>query len=228
MTSFRLWNRVHYRREGLQVSTRGLLDRGRPELVAPVSSPELLPDAEHFLRYVVRYLDEARTRISGGQTLSYGYWLVKFQPVIESAESAESAPESALEVWEYNAAGTEFVRGASLALRYWREQQTTCEKHRAVFDPPNPERLTVVSEGVMEGDVLEGVRYPSPGHMSGWWLLAPKYNGDVKALRTIHTYHLTSKRPDLARFLALPNGFRFDSGGGTVWFDPAVAGQPPI
>lgn len=36
-------------------------------------------------------------------------------------------------------------------------------------DPPfpAPDQLVVMSEGVYEGDVVEGVRYPSPEHMSG-------------------------------------------------------------
>jgi len=52
----------------------------------------------------------------------------------------------------------------------------------------------VVTDGVFEGDPAEGVRYPS------------------------------ARRPDLARFLALPFGFRFT--GADAWLDPEVADRP--
>jgi len=213
------WERVRYRKNGLRVSTDGLLRKGQAELAITVPSADLLREAESFLRFVAKYLNETHAKITSGQTLNYGYWLVKFQP----------SGENGLEVWEYNSDGTEFVHGGALALRYWRDQHAICETYGANFDPPNPERLTVVSEGVTEGDVLEGIRYPSPEHMSGWWLLGPEYNGDVKTLKTIHTYHVTSARPDLVQYLALPSGFRFDiRKGERVCFDPEGANQPPV
>jgi hypothetical protein len=40
----------------------------------------------------------------------------------------------------------------------------------------------------------------------------------------VRLYHLTAARPDLARYLALPFGFRFDQASGEdVWFDEQVA-----
>jgi hypothetical protein len=47
-------------------------------------------------------------------------------------------------------------------------------------------------------------------------------------LKREHLYHVTAARPDLAEYVALPYGFRFDlSQGQDVWFDPKVASQPP-
>ena len=46
--------------------------------------------------------------------------------------------------------------------------------------------------------------------MSGWWLITEKYDGNIESLKHEHTYHVTAARPDLASFLALPYGFRFD------------------
>jgi len=46
--------------------------------------------------------------------------------------------------------------------------------------------------------------------MSGWWLITEKYDGNIESLNHEHTYHVTAARPDLASFLALPYGFRFD------------------
>jgi hypothetical protein len=65
-------------------------------------------------------------------------------------------------------------------------------------------------------------------HMSGWFLLTDKWDKNVASLTNHHTYHVTAARPDLARFLALPTGFRFDLRSSRVWFDGEVANQAPI
>jgi hypothetical protein len=76
----------------------------------------------------------------------------------------------------------------------------------------------------LQGDAVQGVRYPSPEHMSGWWITTDRYDGDIRSLTQEHLYHLTAARPDLARCLALPFGFRFDQASGEdVWFDEQVA-----
>jgi len=59
--------------------------------------------------------------------------------------------------------------------------------------------------------------------MSGWWITTKLYDGDVKSLKHEHTYHVTAARPDLAKYLALPDGFRFDlSRIEDVWRDEKV------
>jgi hypothetical protein len=72
---------------------------------------------------VADYLADSGKRIKAGETLNYGYWLVEFQAVRDDL----------LEVWEYNAEGTDFVLGGSLALSYWRDQNQVCSQHRAAF-----------------------------------------------------------------------------------------------
>jgi hypothetical protein len=215
---WKFWERVRYKQDDLRVSTDGLLRQGQAELTIAVSSPDLMPDADFFLRFVVNYLNEAGARITAGQTLVYGYWLVKFQPF----------PNGSLDVWEYNAQATEFVPRGDLALNYWRRQRGICESAQADFMPPSPENLTSVSAGVMEGRPVEGVRYHSGEPMSGWIIVTDEYDGNIKSLRNEHTYHITAARPDLAKFLALPCGFRFSQPNGeSVWWDKEVANQPP-
>ncbi len=121
--------------------------------------------------------------------------------------------------------------GETVAYGYWvlrleragPEQLPTCERAGARYDPPLADRLVMVTDGVFEGDPAEGVRYPSPAHMSGWWISTDRYDGDPDTLRREHAYHVTARRPDLARFLALPFGFRFT--GADAWLDPEVAGR---
>jgi hypothetical protein len=205
-------------REGHSARTRGLGDLGQRDLLATVATPDLVAEAEAFLRYVIGYLNSVNTVLRQGETLAYGYWLTKF---IET--------DSYLEAWEYTADATEFVPGVTLTMTYWRDQRRTCERLHATFEPPRPDRLFVISAGVLEGDRdVQGVRYPSPEHMSGWWLTTSRFNGDTASLKTTHAYHITAARPDLAHLIALPYGFRFDlSHTEDVWFDENVAVEKP-
>jgi len=92
---------------------------------------------------------------------------------------------------------------------------------------PKPDQLVVISEGVYEGDVVEGVRYPSPEHMSGWWLTTNRYDGDIKSLKSVHFHHVAECRPDLFDFFGLLFGHCFFSGDGHTWLDRAVAASEP-
>jgi hypothetical protein len=197
------------------IRTEGLTSTiEHPEICVGIHDPKLRAEAESFLRFVSDYLTQSQKQICAGETLAYGYWLVKFK----------QAEPNALETWEYNAQATDFVPGSELALTYWRDQHAICKEHHAAFQPPRPDRLTVISKGVLEGLPVQGVRYPSPEHMSGWWITTDQYDGNIKSLTHEHTYHITAARPDLARYLALPEGFRFDlSVKEDIWLDEKVA-----
>ncbi|KPH15248.1 hypothetical protein AMQ68_00650 [Chryseobacterium sp. ERMR1:04] len=74
---------------------------------------------------------------------------------------------------------------------------------------PNFSQMIVISKGVYEGKDIEAIRYDSPEHMSGWWLITDDYDDDIKSLMTVHFYHVAFKRPDILKYLALPFGYRF-------------------
>lgn len=195
------------------VSTEGLKASGHLEISIDVEAG-LIEEAERFLEFASNYLLSSGKQIKPGETMAYGYWLVKFQ-------GAEQ--EGHLETWEYSADASTFVKGGDLTLGYWRDQHFVCGQHKAPFSPPRPDKLTVVSAGVLEGLPVQGIRYPSPDHMSGWWITTDLYDGNTKSLRREHTYHVTAARPDLAKYLALPDGFRFNfSVAEEVWFDEKV------
>ncbi|WP_010604482.1 immunity protein Imm33 domain-containing protein [Pseudoalteromonas maricaloris] len=110
-------------------------------------------------------------------------------------------------------------------LEVIKVQQECCENYRAQYTPVDEEQMVVISDGVYEGLPLEGVRYPSPDHMSGWWLTTDEYNGDTSSLKTVHFTHIVEHRPEVAIYMALPPGYRFMLGGQEehVWFDEEVA-----
>ena len=108
-------------------------------------------------------------------------------------------------------------------------QKECCEHYSARYEKIDTEQLVVISEGIYEGVVpVEGIRYPSPDHMSGWWLTTDQYNGNADTLKTVHFHHIVEHRPELAVYMALPFGYRFYLGGPeeNVWFDEAVAKEP--
>jgi hypothetical protein len=113
-------------------------------------------------------------------------------------------------------------------LNIEKNQKECCVHYSAEFLPVEPAQLVTISKGLYEGVVpVEGVRYPSPDHMSGWWLTTDEYDGNLDSLVTVHFQHIIEKRPELALYMALPFGFRFNLGGDTenVWFDQEVADE---
>jgi len=101
------------------------------------------------------------------------------------------------------------------------EQESACNKYGVSPTFPTFNQNIVISKGVYEGLGIEAVRYPSPNHMSGWWLTTELYDNNVDSLMNVHYYHVAFKRPDILRYLALPNGYRFyiNNEENEIWFD---------
>ena len=107
-------------------------------------------------------------------------------------------------------------------------QKECCSHYDAEFQPVEQTQLVTISNGIYEGVIpVEGVRYPSPEHMSGWWLTTDEYDGNIDSLVTVHFQHIIEKRPELALYMGLPFGYRFNLGGEAehVWFDREVANE---
>lgn len=196
---------------GLTCKTDGLYERLGYEISATVNNPSLIQDCEQFVKFVLSYILDGHV-INAGESIGYGYWITK----------ALTNGRADLEFWEYNADATDYIFGVTNTLQYWQEQHQICEKTSSVFTPPRADQMIVISDGVYEGDIVQGVRYQSPKHMSGWWITTDRYDGDVNSLKTVHAYHLTEKRPDLVKFLALSVGHRFYSDNEEVKFDQSL------
>jgi hypothetical protein len=210
---------VRFARRGHQVWTRGLSRLNEWELRVEVTDCSLLAEAEAFLRFVTAYVKQYEVRISPNETLLYGFWITRFQ----------AAEAGFLDVWEANFSVEEFIPGGSRTVTYWRDQHHLCAQSGAEFAPPRLDLLAAVSEGVFEGDPVEGIRYPSRDPMSGWFLSTDRYNGDIKTMRCEHLYHIAEARPDLVRYLSLPPGFWFNTTEGERgWRQPTEAGSNPV
>lgn len=209
--------RILIKRESEQAvvaETSGLRKLGYPEFLLEFTGTSLIDEAKAFLLYLSECVLRNTVPFRTGETIAYGYWVVRFA----------DAEGNKQEIWEYNPLGTGFIKGATLALFYSKEQHAVCNVLDTDFSPPKPDQLSVISEGVFEGLAVQGVRYPSPTHMSGWWITTDKYDGNIRSLKNEHTYHLTAARPELAKYLALPVGFRFDfTSSEDVWFEERIA-----
>lgn len=65
-------------------------------------------------------------------------------------------------------------------------------------------------------------------HMSGWWFTTDLYDGNIRSLKTTHMYHVSVARPDVAPYVSLHFGYRFDlDEQDDVWFDEQAARESP-
>ncbi|MFC4158951.1 immunity protein Imm33 domain-containing protein [Chitinimonas lacunae] len=196
-------------RNGLTVETDGLMQSTGYEFSVAAPSHSDIDAYRDFLLFLLNYVSLGG-KIEAGETVRYGFWLTK----------AVAMASEKITFWELDPETMEFVPGIRNAIRFWVDQNRLCAKHSAEFVPPYLEQNVVISVGVYEGGDVQGVRYPSPEHMSGWWITTDLYNGDTKTLQKVHAYHLVQQRPELIQFLGLPYGYRFYSDNGEVKLDP--------
>lgn len=201
-------------RSGDWLVTRGLAAVGMPELAIHEPRSDWQDDARYLLRSTGAYVVSSGNRIRAGETMNYGFWLVKFL----------ASERSELVVHEYDEAGAKFILGARLAMEFWRHQHHVCKGADAAFHPPRPDLLAAVSPDLAQADRVEGVRYKMSEHMSGWIITSLGYDGPVESLLLEHLLHFVQSRRDLIRYLALPIGYRFFvDGEASTRFDPGVA-----
>jgi hypothetical protein len=166
-----------------------------------------------LLEYIGVYVDSGAA-IHAGETMAYGSWILRFEGLKdETLTITESVAD-----WS-----GKYETGASRAIRLWNEQRSVCTAAGSPHLPPAPHLMVATSVGVLEGEAVDGVRYPAPAHMTGWYVTTDRYDGDARSLRVDHLYHLLAARPDLARFLALGPGFFFDSRDGYVGYSQKAA-----
>ena len=107
-------------------------------------------------------------------------------------------------------------------------QRKCCDFYGVSVAEVKVDQLVVISKGVYKIDAsVEGVRHQAPDHMSGWWLTTDEYDDNLESLITVHFSHIVEHRPELAQYMALPCGYRFNLGGESenVWFDQGVANE---
>lgn len=200
---------------GNNLVTDGFQRLNRSELGICLYDSSLKEAGIQFLEYLGGYLMEHEPKIMIGDTFAYGCWLVKFL----------REKGGYIMVGEFDPSENMYVEYMNQSLRLWQDQWQLCSNMEVDFAPPRPDQMIVISDGVYEGATpLEGVRYPSPDHMCGWWLSTDEFEKN-RQMKPVHLQHLLAKRFELAHFLALPFGHRFrveDGEKSAVWFDGTV------
>lgn len=166
------------------------------------------------LQYLINYILDEKPVIKNSQTISYYSWLIK---VIKESSGYFA-------IFEANNDGSGFDEGADTGISIINEQEYECKKYNETPYFPTFNQKIAISKGVYEGLPVDAVRYPSPGHMTGWWITTDLYNNDINSLMVVHYYHVAFKRPDILRYLALPFGYRLQMSDSEklIWFDEKV------
>ena len=192
--------------------TTGLSELGYADLVVSFADQRLQEGARDLLHFVAKYVVNQGANLKTGETISYGYWLLRVDAEVDRLRLSCLVAD-----------GSKFLPAVDLAICYWQDQRRICDDAGSEFDPPRCDHMAAISPGVFEGEDLRAVRYHAPTHMSGWYLIGDSYGGGTEGLLVEHLFHLTARRPDLARYLALRPGFRFDTASGDVRFDEVAA-----
>lgn len=163
-------------------------------------------DYIEVIKYIIDYVVNENQIISDNQTIAYYSWALKFK----------IQDNSYFELFEISENGDNFNKGCDLTISIIRSQSEICSQCELIPVFPNFSQQIVISKGVYEGKDIEGIRYESPEHMSGWWLITDDYDDNIESLMTVHYYHVAFKRPDILKYLALPYGYRFLMGNGNI------------
>ncbi|WP_200962478.1 immunity protein Imm33 domain-containing protein [Paenibacillus sp. Soil750] len=192
------------------IQTKGLYKMIEKEFIISIKK-RLHNEYVELIRYLINYVIDAKPLIKPDQTIAFHSWLLKCCELSELY----------YEIWEVQSNGEGFGEGADYAIKVVQEQKQECQENGATPKFPIFNQMIVISKGVYEGLAVDAVRYPSPEHMSGWWLTTDLYDDNVGSLMTVHYHHLAFKRPDLMKYFALPYGYRFNIAGKEqdVWFD---------
>lgn len=197
------------------IETKGLIYQIGNELRISKNSFSL-QDYQKVICYIIDYIFDYSPQIKEDQTFAYHSWLLKFYKINHGY----------IDLWEAQNNGDGFQAGVDYALKIIHEQEHECKLRNVIPNFPTFSQNIVISKGVYEGYSVDAVRYPSPPHMSGWWICSNLYDDNPNTLMNVHYYHLAFKRPDILKYLALPHGYRFDLHDNIekVWLDQEING----
>lgn len=171
-------------------------------------------DYIYVLKYIIDYITEENAVITPNQTISFNSWILTFV----------RNDDNFLDIYERHPTTHELVSGCENSIEIMNSQIEICETYSSKLAFTKVNQNIVISDGVLDGRPVEAVKYEAPEHMSGWYITTDLYNDDINTLQQIQLPDLKLKRPELVKFLALDNGFRFvvDKENIEVWFDEEV------
>lgn len=202
--------RIKIINDGQYLLTKGLLQCIGHEIRMKIGEFQY-QDYNRLLTYLVDYFVDTKADIKPNQTISYHSWLLKF---IKGSEQH-------YDLWEAKKNGDGFEEGVEYSIKVLIEQEEECRRHGVNPFFPTFNQKIVISKGVYDGLAVDAVRYPSPDHMSGWWVTTDLFDDNIDSLMNVYYFHVAFKRPDLLKYFALPPGYRFyiSAEEKDIWFD---------
>jgi hypothetical protein len=209
---------MQYKGINIRVTSNSFFTDGlRRYIWKELSIPKDRQSEEDYLKvliFLIDYICQSGIVIKPNETITYHSWMLKF---VENDQGF-------YEIWEAKQSGNDFRPGVDHSITVTNQQMDVCLQLNTTALFPTFNQKIAISKGVYEGLSLEAIRYPSPSHMCGWWLITDEYDDDIKSLMIVHFYHIAFKRPDVLRYLALPFGYRFfmDANKFEAWLDEEV------
>jgi hypothetical protein len=103
------------------------------------------------------------------------------------------------------------------------EQKEVCRRFGVVYESLDFNLKLGVSDNFFSGALpLNGLRHIQEPETCGWYLWAgEEFSEDADFFKPLHVYHLLERTPEVLKYLALPEGWRFLVAGEyeDVWFD---------
>ena len=197
------------------VVTQGLNDYLGKE-ISVLRGDYNLEDINLVLEIILDYVKLNDSKLKNGETIGIGSWMIKFSidnVYIELHELKDVVKNS--NVYEFDLKNT---------ISFLKGQNDICSRYKVNLMFPLIGQKIAVSKEIYDGSEVNAVRYDAPSHMTGWYLTSNEFNGDVNTLIVDHLFHLLKVRPDIAKYLALPAGYRFfkDELGDKIWFDEDI------
>jgi hypothetical protein len=166
----------------------------------------------NLMYFLIDYILKNQPIIRDNHTISYGLWLLKFILV-----------DDRFHIYELDEHFENWIEGASRAIYYLELQRSVCKEEKAQLNVPLFTQKIALSKGVLEGNLVQGIRYPSEGNMCGWYLSTSEYDRNIKNMTVVDLPIFVVKRSDLIQFLGLPCGFVFevfDNNSCQIWTIP--------
>lgn len=201
--------------------TEGLRALGQREITVMISWPEHDPRdllITNLLRFLESYLRSQSKRILPGQTLRYGWTLLRF---MSDEHHLSGAGPDALVIFEmknpFAQEDLSYVSGVAHTIALLQLQQETIRRNRIPGDAiyPSPlERALVCTQvtpealGHLRPLMAHRAWPPTPGEC-GWFVGCCDQEHDhdnPNELATVHLLHLVERFPGLFPYLAMPVG----------------------
>ena len=101
-------------------------------------------------------------------------------------------------------------------------QASTCKERGVELVPATNTAISGLAKSTLGLSPVNGLRHPLQNNTSGWYVwCGEEFSTSADFFAPVHTKHLYDELPPIARFLALPPGYRFLVSGEyvDVWFD---------